>query len=252
MVKTRQELSTALYENEAALRLIAKHKRERDEARDALAKVSVSSRNPAGEGDAMQVDSAPLPSSVIAKVDATQAELSKTRRKRPVPEEWATSDDISRYTAISTSEPLYPGGSTLAVYDDLALVGGSDGVARIYSISNQKVVQALKGGGGAITDGLWVGSKAVISTASGKVKVFEAQKESASFSVHAGGASGLALHPSGDVLASVGVDKSYVLYDLEANKVLTQVYSNSGWCISRLTFRNLLTSLSSHMCQVPS
>lgn len=227
-MKTRQELSTALYHNEGAITLIAKYKQERDEARDALAKVNVGSRSN-GEGDAMQVDSAALSSSVIAKVDATQAELSKTRRKRPVPEEWATSEQISQYTATSTSEPFYPGGRTLALHDDLALVGGSDGIAGVYSISNQKVVQALKGGGGAITGGLWAGSRAVISTASGKVKVFEAQQEVALFSVHAGEASGLALHPSGDILASVGVDKSYVLYDLEANEVLTQVYSNSGW-----------------------
>jgi pre-mRNA-processing factor 19 len=237
LVKTRQELSTALYENEGAVRLIAKYKKERDEARDALAKVSVSSRSSAGDGDAMQVDSAPLPSSIIAKVDATQAELSKTRRKRPVPEEWANSEEISRYTATSTSEPLYPGGNTLAVHDDLALVGGADGIAGVYSVSNNKVVQALKGGGGAITDGLWAGSKAVISTASGKVKVFEAQQEIASFSVHAGEAAALALHPSSDVLASVGIDKSYVLYDLEANQVLTQVYSNSGWSTTVLLIR---------------
>lgn len=177
----------------------------------------------------MQVDSTPLPSSIIAKVEATQAELSKTRRKRPVPEDWATSEEISRYRSTSTSEPLYPDGSTLAVQDDLALVGGADGVAAIYSVSNQTVVQALKGGGGAITDGLWAGSRAVISTASGKVKVFEGQQELGSFSVHAGEAAGLALHPSGDILASVGGDKSYVLYDLEAGQFLTQVYSDSGW-----------------------
>lgn len=253
LVKTRQELSTALYENEGAVRLIAKYKKERDEARDALAKVSVSSRKNARDGDAMQVDSAPLPSSVIAKVDATQTELSKTRRKRPVPEEWAKSEQISRYTATSTSKPLYPGGNTLTVQDDFALIGGSDGIAGVYSISSQKSVQALKGGGGAITDGLWAGSRAVISTAAGKVKVFEAQQEVASFSVHAGEVSGLALHPSGDVLASVGIDNSYVLYDLEANAVLTQVYSNSGWSSllpSILTGSTNITS-SSDLRQIP-
>ena len=229
LIKTRQELSTALYENEGAVRLIAKYKKERDEAKDALSKVNVGSTTATGDGDAMQVDSAPLSSSIIAKVDATQAELMKGRRKRPVPEEWATSDEISRYRAVDTSEPLYPGGSTLAVQDDLALVGGSDGVAGIYSISTQKVVHAVKGGGGAITDGLWAGSRVVVSTGSGRVKVFESQQEVASFSVHAGEVSGLALHPSGEILASVGVDKSYVLYDLTTDQVLTQVYCDSGW-----------------------
>jgi pre-mRNA-processing factor 19 len=252
LVKTRRDLSSALYQNDGAIALIAKYKKERDEARDALAKVNVGSRSTAGGADAMQIDAAPLSASVIAKVDATQAELSKTRRKRPLPEDWATSEQISKYTATSTSEPLYPGGRTLALQDDLALVGGSDGIAGVYSLSNQKVSQALKGGGGAITDGLWAGSKAVISTASGKIKVFEAQQEVASFSVHAGEASGLALHPGGDILASVGVDKSYVLYDLDTNEVLTQIYSNSGWSIRSPKHTDKLTRFRSYLRQIPS
>jgi pre-mRNA-processing factor 19 len=48
------------------------------------------------------------------------------------------------------------------------------------------------------------------------------------FTSHAGSANGLALHPSGDILASVGVDKSFVFYDLPGGKPVTQVYTDSG------------------------
>lgn len=48
------------------------------------------------------------------------------------------------------------------------------------------------------------------------------------FTSHAGSANGLALHPSGDILASVGVDKSFVFYDLVGGSSVTQVYTDSG------------------------
>lgn len=71
--QTRQELSTALYENDAAVRVIARVTKERDEARAALAQVSVDRGAPAStNGDAMQVDSAPLPEPILEKIDGVQ------------------------------------------------------------------------------------------------------------------------------------------------------------------------------------
>ena len=72
MTQTRQELATALYQHDAAVRVIARLTKERDEARDALSKVSISA-GPQNNGDAMQVDSAELPEDLAEKVDATQA-----------------------------------------------------------------------------------------------------------------------------------------------------------------------------------
>jgi pre-mRNA-processing factor 19 len=61
------------------------------------------------------------------------------------------------------------------------------------------------------------------------VKIFDVSgAEVASFSSHAGGITALALHPSGEILASVGVDKSYVLYDLSSLKPMSQIFTNSG------------------------
>jgi hypothetical protein len=66
--QTRQELATALYQHDAAIRVIARLTKERDEARDALSKVTIGT----GGGDAMQVDSQGLPEALAAKVDETQ------------------------------------------------------------------------------------------------------------------------------------------------------------------------------------
>lgn len=71
LTQTRQELSRALYEHDAAVRVITRLSRERDEAREALSRITVNGA-PASNGDAMQVDGQELPGHLVAKVEATQ------------------------------------------------------------------------------------------------------------------------------------------------------------------------------------
>ena len=68
LTQTRQELSTALYQHDAAVRVIARLTKERDEAREALSKIEGHVSN----GDAMQVDGTELPKDLVAKVTSTQ------------------------------------------------------------------------------------------------------------------------------------------------------------------------------------
>lgn len=70
--RTREELATALYQHDAAVRVIARLTRERDEARDALSRVSVSAGAPSGD-DAMAVDNEGLSAELVGKVEETQA-----------------------------------------------------------------------------------------------------------------------------------------------------------------------------------
>jgi len=161
----------------------------------------------------------------------TQAyRLSKTRRKRAAPDDWATTENVQSYKPIEKSKSLYPGAESLSTdaSGDLVLLGGDNGVAGIYSASENEIVQEMEVGSGAVTDAVWAGTRAVVSTSSGVIKVFEGQTEVASFSGHAGKVTALAMHPSGDLLASVGVDKSYILYDLTSYKQATQVYTDAG------------------------
>jgi pre-mRNA-processing factor 19 len=115
-------------------------------------------------------------------------------------------------------------------------VGGTDGVAGIYSLSENKLQKSFKAGS-AITDAAWYGTDVAVSTSSGAVKIFS--ENDISFSSHAGSANGLAMHPTGVILASVGVDKSFVFYDLEARKAVTQVYTDSGTILIPLLKKQL-------------
>jgi pre-mRNA-processing factor 19 len=107
------------------------------------------------------------------------------------------------------------------------LFGGTDGVAGIYSISQAKVIDTLKCGS-PVTATAWWGSRAIVATSAGTVKVFEGAEEIAEMSSHAGAVTSLSLHPGGSILASAGVDKRFAFHDLETFKTVSQVYTEEG------------------------
>jgi pre-mRNA-processing factor 19 len=154
--------------------------------------------------------------------------LFATRRKRPTPDGWVTGEDLSTFDTTSSSEPLYPGSGEVALNEsgDLALFGGANGVAGVYSISQQKVVQALKAGS-AVTATAWWGDCAVVGTAAGNIKIFEDGVEIAQVGSHAGAVTSVSLHPSGAILASGGADKRFAYYDLSNFKTVSQVYTEA-------------------------
>ncbi len=71
LTQTRQELSRALYEHDAAVRVITRISKERDEAREALSSITVNGRA-VSNGDAMQVDGQELQENLVTTVKATQ------------------------------------------------------------------------------------------------------------------------------------------------------------------------------------
>ena len=233
LAETRQELSTALYCNDSAYRVIARLQKERDEAREALSQVTVTA-NTNGvhgtNGEAMQVDGQPLPAEVVAKVEETHERLSKTRRKRPVPDEWATADDIQTYDVKTTVDSQFTGSKSLSSDEtgEFFLCGDSDGTMGIYDLQQGAFTTRSNLGAGAVIGGSWCNDRQAVSTSSGAVVVAQEGAVQAKFKQHAGPANAVAGHPCGDILASVGSDKSYILYDLSTMKVLTQIYGDSG------------------------
>lgn len=72
LARSREELATALYQHDAAIRVIARLTKERDEARDALGKVTVTDSG--ANGDSMAVDTVEgLPEEFATAVDETHA-----------------------------------------------------------------------------------------------------------------------------------------------------------------------------------
>lgn len=234
LAETRQELSTALYYNDAAQRVIARLQKERDEARDALSRVSVSGSSANGtngtNSDAMQVDNQPLSGHAVAKVTETQERLSSTRKQRAVPQDWATGDQMQSYDVRKSADTQFTGAKHLATDStgDFFLTGDSDGTIAVFDLAAGAFTTRSNLGAGAILSGAWANDKQAVSTANGTVVVSQDGAVQGKFQQHAGAANALAAHPSGELLVSVGYDKSYIVYDLSTMQVLTQVFGDIG------------------------
>lgn len=229
LAQTRQELSTALYQHDAAVRVIARLTKERDDAREALRNIQVSAPVMNGtNGDAMHVDSRSLPDSIKAKIQSTQEGLMKTRRKRPVPAEWATSDTLSLFKPTKTIKTSCVDASFLSVNksSNSAVTGSVSNGAYIISSTDGSVATVVADE--PVTAGVWTSSGIAVGTSRGKVALYENGQRVASLGSHASDVTGLAVHASGEILASCSSDKTYALYDLEQKQDLTQVQTSSG------------------------
>ncbi|KAK4221349.1 Prp19/Pso4-like-domain-containing protein [Podospora fimiseda] len=164
LARTREELATALYQYDAAVRVIARLTKERDEARDALSKVTVApSAGGASNGDAMAVDNEGLPEALVEHVTDVKEQLTQRRReKRPAPE--VASFQQASYSDLSVSQA-----STLDVQANYAAIGGFDGKVDIYSIKENNVERSLDIGE-PVTATVWTGSKVILGKSKGTCK----------------------------------------------------------------------------------
>lgn len=245
LAQTRMELATALYQHDAAIRVIARLTKERDEARDSLSRVTVAV-NGVDNGDSMAVDAEELPEALSEAVDAThkkyvshlvligvsdlltQSRLSKLRKKRTVPKAWASNDDIASFEQMVSEDLPVTQATSIAVEGsgNYAAVTGLDGSLDIFSVAAQKLERELEVEE-PLTTAVWSETKILVGTSKGSVKIFEAGNEVASLKEHAGAVTGLAVHPSGLILASVGVDKTIAMYDLETRARVSRAHSNA-------------------------
>ncbi|MBA0827766.1 hypothetical protein Goarm_012514, partial [Gossypium armourianum] len=122
----RQELSHALYQHDAACRVIARLNKERDEARSLLAQAERQAPLPGsavtavsnGKRGSFSVSSEEedipgakrmrhgVSDSIIAELTECNAALSQQRKKRQIPPTLAPIDALERYTQLS-SHPLH-------------------------------------------------------------------------------------------------------------------------------------------------
>ncbi|KAG0175132.1 hypothetical protein DFQ30_000615, partial [Apophysomyces sp. BC1015] len=238
--QVRQELSHALYQNDAATRVIARIKKERDTAREALANVQAhlgtaapAPEEPAKAEDAMEVDQPKLPENVIEKINETSEELSKTRRKRKPPTDHTSAETIATFTQTSVIPSLHtsrsPGITSVDVDHSgkLILTGGNDKHVQIYNKDEEKVVANLTGHTKKITAVKFRGQEvendvAISASADKHVRIWVAGEKGYhighNIAAHKGEATSLAVHPSKDFFVSAGMDSKLSLYDFETGK----------------------------------
>lgn len=155
--------------------------------------------------------------------------LSKSRKKRPVPEGWAGTEDVSSGQQLQSLDSSAPDSSSLAVGPGLTAVSGKGGDVAVYSHDGDKIQLVHSFNiGSPIMETVYAEPNLVFGTSKGEVKIYTtAGVQLASFSEHAGAVTGLALHPGGVILVSVGLDKSFAYYDVTAFRTVLRRYTDS-------------------------
>lgn len=241
---TRQELSYALYSQDAASRVVARLIRERDAAREALANVqaTLGVAQPASEDVEMAENAAgedALPTNIISQIDETHQALSAARKKRKPPADYATALEVKTYVSTHTIPSLHsasPSGITSLAVSRVNpshfLTGGNDKIVQLYDRSTDKVLASLKGHSKKINHVAFREREGdatlIISAGADKiVKIWANDSASGEYipkstiRSHKGELTGLAVHPTSTILTLCSTDKTYSLHDLSS---FTQVF----------------------------
>jgi len=254
---TRQELSQALYQHDAACRVIARLLRERDEARQGLQKlqsqvasgVAARSSSMEGQGDdqAMAVETEDaeegLTDAIKEQLDATHKKLSKGRKKRPMPDGLASVDDLKSYVVTSshtTHSASKPGILCLDLHpnkENLVLTGGKDKIVNLYDRESDTVVSKLSGHKKEVLSVkiLAAGDRdLMLSCGADKLCKVWAPKDGTdkyscmhNITAHSSDVTGCSVHATGDYFATCSYDKSWCFHNIETGKTLLNVTDKS-------------------------
>ncbi|KAK0198714.1 WD40-repeat-containing domain protein [Armillaria mellea] len=228
----RQELSHALYRDDAATRVVARLIRERDAAREALANVQASMgisapTDNAAEDVEMTESGAEngMPKAIVDQITETYQALSSTRKKRKAPTGYSFT---AKHTIPSLHSASPAGITTLACF----LTGGNDKIVQLYDRSTDKVLASLKGHTKKITHVAFrerEGDPTMLLSAGvdkiAKIWAYDAASQEyipkSTIRTHKGELTGLSVHPTSTLVALSSTDKTFSIYDLTN---FTQVY----------------------------
>lgn len=244
--QTRQELSQALYQNDAACRVIARLVRERDEARSELQtqRIALAQAQAAAPAAAvveeMQTEEdgeEGISDAVHAQMQAKWKELSKKRKKRAMPEDLSSAEAVSGWeeTSSNTLHKTSPKGITcLDLHPskpNLVLTGGVDKTAIVFDRDTQAQVATLSGHTKRVTDACFHPTKELLLTSSADktARVWQAVEGGEGYKVahvlddHEGEVVGATVHATGDFVATASKDKSWAFYDINRGRLLRHV-----------------------------
>jgi len=250
----RQELSHALYQHDAACRVIARLNKEVTAAREALATLKPQatpaqmqvtqsqdrSQQEAGDGQEGQ-EAAGITEEIVEKLDEKAKVLTQERKKRgkTVPEGLCTTDSMKQFSVKSS----HPGLHSASVPGILALdisvantnkivTGGADKNATVFDKDVEQVVAVLKGHSKKVNKVVYHQTSDTVITGSHDttVSVWNAANSNCGhiLRVHDGPVTGLSLHATGDYILTTSTDQHWTFSDIETGKLVTRVTDTSA------------------------
>eukprot|EP00494_Astrolonche_serrata_P031316 UN31585 len=239
----RQELSHALYQHDAACRVIARITQERDKARAELAETrknmsAALAQTRAQEGD-MDVDSQTgIKQDLVEKIKQKATELQKWRKGRAKkPEGLASKSQLGALKEISTNSLHSPSDAGILCMaldprdGDLVYTGGQDTKILCWNRKTKKVMQTM----GDHKKKVLVlkahkQQNVLLSGSADKtVKIWTKQGNATKFSCagtlnnHGGSVNDIHIHPLGDYFVSCSDDSSWAFSNLLTQQTVQSV-----------------------------
>uniref|UniRef100_A0AAX7UXS4 Pre-mRNA-processing factor 19 n=1 Tax=Astatotilapia calliptera TaxID=8154 RepID=A0AAX7UXS4_ASTCA len=224
---TRQELSHALYQHDAACRVIARLTKEVTAAREALATLKPQAGLVAPQAVPASQPAAGAggePMEISEQVGMTPEIIQK--RGKTVPEDLVRAEDLGKYRQVASH----------AVSIDCAGSRGcgADKNVVVFDKNEEQIVATLKGHTKKVTSVIYHPSQSVVFSASPDttIRVWSVTGGNCVQVVraHEGGVTGLSLHATGDYLLSSSEDQYWAFSDIQTGRVLTKVTDESAGC----------------------
>lgn len=238
---TRKQLSHALYQHDAACRVIARLLRERDQARERNAQLQEQLVNmkPLAPGEtAGDQGETGLTPEIIQRMQECAKGLSKTRKKKEFPGLAAVAD-VKRFECTGQykiHQSTAPGITCLDIHkndDNRIVTGGVDQQVILFDAENGKLVQKMTGHSKKINQVMFHPTKEYMLSASedatARVWVGDAANWKAAYSCahvvrrHSAAVMDLSVHPLGDHFLTCSLDKSWALHDFSNGRCVRHV-----------------------------
>ncbi|XP_039268045.1 pre-mRNA-processing factor 19-like [Styela clava] len=247
---TRQELAHALYQHDAACRMIARLTKEATAAREALATLKPQAGNigqpmpqvPAPQqmavDEKMEYDGEPigLTDDIIQKLMDKAGVLTTERKKRGkhVPEGLVGTDDIRNYRQVASHPGLHsasvPGILCLDICasdNNRVITGGADKTAVVFDKESEQVISTLKGHSRKVSHVIYHPTEDIAFTCSpdSTIRIWSVQNGRCSTVIrtHKAAVTGISLHALGDYLLSCSEDQHWAFSDIRSGKALCKV-----------------------------
>uniref|UniRef100_A0A8C1MVJ7 Pre-mRNA-processing factor 19 n=1 Tax=Cyprinus carpio TaxID=7962 RepID=A0A8C1MVJ7_CYPCA len=251
---TRQELSHALYQHDAACRVIARLTKEVTAAREALAtlkpqagliapQATPASQPAAGAGgEAMEIsEQVGMTPEIIQKLQDKATVLTTERKKRgkTVPEELVRAEDlgVASVPGSGLHSASIPGILSLDLCPtdtNKVLTGGADKNVVVFDRREEQIVATLKGHTKKVSSVIYHPAQSVVFSASpdSTIRVWSVTGGNCVqvIRAHEASVTGLSLHATGDYLLSSSEDQYWAFSDIQTGRVLTKVTDETAGC----------------------
>ncbi|CEG49468.1 mRNA splicing factor [Plasmopara halstedii] len=256
--QTRQELSHALYQHDAACRVIA-----RLNAENATLKERLTSLSSGQQEDVEMHDGATLAPEVLATIEAKQKELAKKRKdfkKKEGPQKAALLSDLVNWHMVSNHtlhDSDKPGVTCIAIDNKrptLVATGGVDKHAKLFDTDKQQVVATLTGHSKKLSHLEFHPIADLILTASydTTVKLWTLQGDEYSVAYTLGNFDDAvissSIHPTGNYVLSGSMDATWAIHDVRRGQLLSRYTLNGELAMPNVSSNQSLKAANETRC----